>query len=531
MDQNSSGTEDIKGYDIEVNSITSDFISFGIKLSGSYTLDDIKRYTLSPMIYNKQLRKISHDFYNTNGQYHQVMNNQVSSPTLDYITTPIRKINKNTWNQREIFNRFIKAILHKRTTRDAIRTNLLDGFFVGILRSTDEKSGLYKDVGQGDIQTLDEIDAISLDKNTMIQPLNLDYCKIIGFVDGVQVAAFDMQYFDEFKHGGLIKEIKSYPNDFVRGYKEYKKDASKRWFALDPYKTMVLKFNSGVREPYGRPYCIAAMTDIKTQEDYEEGKNKVISELVSTLYALNLPEGKEKGTCSLNKSQQSALIEAVKNAVQKTSTTSKDIGYVSLPPGAELKNVQKDSSVIKDSLTDENSKKVSTSLAFAESALNGSSEGGASYASLQVNLDILSSRIFEVIERINEEYTRIFNYHLFGVKNPIIEFEYLMINQFNRKDIYSNAKELYGTASGSRRVLIATAGFNQDSYVRMMELEKFENMDEKFPPHLTSYTATDRADEVNPDNNLGGRPKMEDEDLSPSGQNTRSSGSNEQLNK
>ena len=42
----------------------------------------------------------------------------------------------------------------------------------------------------------------------MIQPLDLDYCKIVGFQNNVSIAAFDMQYFDQFKHGGLIHEIK-----------------------------------------------------------------------------------------------------------------------------------------------------------------------------------------------------------------------------------------------------------------------------------------------------------------------------------
>lgn len=515
--------------DIELNSITSSFMTFGVSLTDYYTLDDIKRYIQAPMTYNKQLRKISNDFYNSNGQYHQVINDQVSIPTLDYVTVPNGSTNNRTVKQRELFNKFIEKILHKRMTRDSVRTDLLEGFYVAILRSTDEQSGIYKNISFSDISSLDEIDALSIDKNTMIQPLNLDYCKIIGVVDGVQVAAFDMMYFDEYKHGGLIKEIKNYPKDFIIAYKEYKKDASKRWYMLNPYKTIVLKFNAGIREPFGRPYGISAFTDIKTQEDYEAGKNKVINELVSTLYALYLPEGKESGTCSLNKAQQGALISAVKDAVQKTNITTKDIGFLSLPPNAELKNVAKDSSIIQDTLTDENSKKVATSLGFAESALNGSSEGGASYASLQVNLDILSSRVFEILERISEEYTRVFNYHLFGTKDPIIRFEYLPINQFNRKDVYSNAKELYGTASGSRRYMIASSGFNQDSYIKMMELEKFEKLDEKFMPHLTSYTASDSGDKLNPDSNLGGRPETDDSELSPSGQATRSSGSNEQL--
>ena len=72
------------------------------------------------------------------------------------------------------------------------------------------------------VESLDRLEGLSLDDNFMIQPLDLDYCKIIGFQNNVSIAAFDMMYFDQFKYGGLLNEIKNYPRNFVKAYMDYK---------------------------------------------------------------------------------------------------------------------------------------------------------------------------------------------------------------------------------------------------------------------------------------------------------------------
>jgi hypothetical protein len=60
-----------------------------------------------------------------------------------------------------------------------------------------------------------------------------------------------------------------------------------------------------------------------------------------------------------------------------------------------------------------------------------------------------------------------------------------------------------------------------------MEMEKELGYDDKFLPHITSFTSSDSADKSNPDDNMGGRPESDKSDLSDSGIQTRSNGGNE----
>ena len=62
--------------------------------------------------------------------------------------------------------------------------------------------------------------------------------------------------------------------------------------------------------------------------------------------------------------------------------------------------------------------------------------------------------------------------------------------------------------------------------MKVMDFEKEMNYDESYPPHITSYTATDNADNANADGNLGGRPRKSDSELTDSGVQTRTSGGN-----
>ena len=392
-------------------------------------------------------------------------------------------------------------INHKRTTRDILRHLDIDGMYVGILRDT-TANNTDPDTSIG-IDTLRRLEGLSLDNNFMIQPLDLDYCKIIGFQNNVSIAAFDMQYFDQFKYGGLVNEIKNFPLEFADAYIAYKKDASKRWFKLDYRTTIALKSKSDEEEPYGRPYGLSALFKMRMEEDYENSQYKLIQELASSIYYLILPEGEKKGVCSLSKQQQQNTIDAFKNAVKLNTSQSNGtkISTLTLAPGTTIDRLTKDSALLKDTLSEENMKKISTALGFASSALNAASEGGASYSSLQVNIDLVLSQIFQHVEEIANEITRVLNYHIGNQPKDYIDFKYLRTSIMNQDKMYDRAKELYATGSGSLKMWIASAGFDVEDYMSIMEEELEEGIYDKFTPHMTSYT-------MNGDNE-GGAPAKE----------------------
>lgn len=512
--------------EIELNSLSYSSFSLGRLDTDNVSMSDLKQYVKYPMIYNEILRTISRQSYCLNGIYGQSIDRMIALPTLSYITT-LRNKSQQMKNKKNKFNTLLKILNIDRTTRDILRHLFIDGSYVGVLRDTTANNKNI-DTGAMTIEALDRLEGLSLDDNFMIQPLDLDYCKIVGFQNNVSIAAFDMMYFDQFKYGGLLNEIKNFPKEFMKAYLDYKKDASKRWFILDYRKTIALKAKANEIEAYGIPYGISAFTDMKSSSDYDDSQYQLISELASSIYFLILPEGEKKGSCSLNKTQQDNVIDAFKNAVKiNTNSNIAKISTLSLAPGTQIDRLSKDSSLIKDTLSDENIKKVSTNLGIASSALNAESNS-ANLGSLQINLDLISAQVFQYVNEIAKEETRVINEHLGILPNSYIDIKYLPITWLNKDSMYSKSKDLYTLAGGSRKFLIACAGFDVDDYLSAMDEEIEENFDEKYPPHITSFTASDDADTANEDGNLGGRPKKDEKDLKASGLITRNLQSNEQ---
>lgn len=55
-------------------------------------------------------------------------------------------------------------------------------------------------------------------------------------------------------------------------------------------------------------------------------------------------------------------------------------------------------------------------------------------------------------------------------------------------------KDLYTSGRGSLIAWIAATGWNPDAYLSLMEYEKDEGFDEKFPVHATSFTMSKNSD-------------------------------------
>jgi len=514
-------------YNVETNSLqfSQAFYSSPYRSTEGLTMDNLQSYMRYPMIYNSILREISRQSYNMNGLYSNAINYMVSIPTLSYITINRNK-EKSFKKKKTNFNNIVRLLNHEKTTRDIVRHMLIDGMYVGILRDT---TATNKDIvpRSGMIESIQRLEGLSLDDNFMIQPLDLDYCKIVGFQNNVNIAAFDMMYFNQFNYSGFLNEIRNYPSDFLQAYLDYKDDASKSWYVLDYKTTIALKFSSDIDEAYGRPMGLAAFDDIKFDSDYTNSQYKLIQELASSIYYLILPQGEKAGSCAINNTQQTELREAFQNAVRiNTTGTQAKISTITLPPNSSIDKVTKDSSLLKDTLSSENIKKISTSLGFASSALNAASEGAASYSSLAVNIDLVSSQVFQIVNEVACEYTRVINY-LMGIKpNDFITLKYLPISWLNKTDMSTKAKELYLQGRGSLSFWIASSGFDVDDYISMMDMENEEDWDSKYVIHLTSYTARESDTMAG---GSGGAPEKALGELSPSGEKTKTSGSNKSV--
>jgi hypothetical protein len=105
---------------------------------------------------------------------------------------------------------------------------------------------------------------------------------------------------------------------------------------------------------------------------------------------------------------------------------------------------------------------------------------------------------------------------------------YLNTSSLNADSQYEKYKDLYTFAGGSRIMLYSSVCGNSQLYIKLMDFEKSEDYDSIYLPHISSFTASDNADNPNPNGNLGGRPKNKAGDLTDSGIQTRTNGGNKQ---
>lgn len=288
-------------YDVEINSTDINMYSFFSDFNNYYTESQLKQYVANPMYYHNQLSNIAKSMYSKNGVFGQTISKMTAAPSLDFVAIPPTSLKESQENIDKVNYIMKRKINHKLSTRDCIFNALITGEYIAILRDTKAKRNLPP---SNPWATSDKIEGLAFKDNMMLQPLDLDYTRFDGFMNGDYSVSFDMQYFDQFKGSGLVGEIKNYPSNFIKGYNEYKKDASKRWLRLDQKTTFAYKYRGSITESHGRSLGLFAMIDILFSEDYTDSQRSNMRENSSTIRFMTLPEGEKKGSCSLNRDQQ-----------------------------------------------------------------------------------------------------------------------------------------------------------------------------------------------------------------------------------
>ncbi|WP_249312000.1 hypothetical protein [Congzhengia minquanensis] len=523
-------TEDFSySYDVETNSYedasTINLFSRYSDIFDYYTEEQLKKYVTQPMLYHKELMRISERMYNKNGTYGQTVAKMTASPTLDYIAMPNGSTQKAKLSIDKANHIMRHKLNHKLITRDCLHNALVYGEYVAIWRDTKAKR-----ITKNNAYSIsDKIEGLAFIDNMMLQPLDLDYVRFEGFANGDYVVSFDMSYFDRFKGNGLVGEIKNYPSNFIRGYTEYKKDSNKRWLLLNQETTFAYKYRASILESHGRMLGLFALLDILFSEEYTDSQRNNMRENSSNIRYMTLPEGEKKGSCSLNKDQQTNQYNAFKKAVNIDDQNKKNkIGRTTtlkLAPGTVIGKLDSDNTFLTNTLTKENNECISTSLGLAISALNGGGQG-ASYSTLSVNIDLMLAEVFQMLEQIQWQYTKLINNYLELSEEDWIDIVYLKTSTLNQESAFSTAKDLYLSAGGSRTWLYAVGSGDSNTYLRLMEMEKELEYDDRFLPHPTSYTLSNSMDKATVDENSGGAPKKKNSELSDLGVQTRTNGGN-----
>lgn len=518
--------ESIYSNSIEINSFTDvSFSNFFSDILSYYSEEQLRQYVSSPMRYHRQLMKVSEIMYNLDGVYGQTVSKMTSAPSLDFVIVPSGDMNKAKKNIQKAHNIFKYKINHKLSSRDCIFNSLLYGEYVAVWRDTKAK----RVKRPAAYATGDKIEGSGFVDNMMLQPLDLEYVRFEGFSNGDYVTSFDLSYFDLFKGSNLVGEIRNYPKEFLIGYNAYRKDVSKRWMYLNQKTTFAYKFHAANNESHGRMLGLQALRDILFATDYTDSQRANMYENSSSIQYMELPSGERPGSCSLNVEQQKNQYEAFKRAIRNSESNKRNkVGSTTtlkLAPGTKIGRVQTGDTFLKNTLTEENNTSISTDLGLAIGALNAT--GDASYSALAVNIDLLLSEVFSMLEQISFQYTKLINNYLELDDDEKLEFVYLHTSTLNGEEQFNRYKDLFMVGAGSRIYMYSAATGDAQTYMKVMDYEKEMGMDNIYLPHITSYTSSDSSDKENPDGNLGGRPRKDKGNMTDAGLATRNNGGNE----
>lgn len=477
---------------------------FGCNLYDEFTPEEIRSIVKDPIANHDLTRRLAMFVYNSEGVVTNSIDYMVSLPCLDRVIYGKKrlfgktKLNKN----KDLMLSTLENINDKQFIRDALFTDMNEGNCFYYFEVTKKPNDNTKALSDYDVENI--IELCDMGMNASVIPLPYEYTKIVGRKNNRNVIAFNLRYFDEkcVTQDEKNRKLKKYPTEIRNGYLQWKKGnfAGNNWLILDNKRTIAHKIKCKISEPWGRPLAIAAIADILYQNEFVDTKRNVLKELNNRIIVQTLPEGKDKGSCALTKTQQQDQHDKVKQAVM-TKNNRGGTSFFTVSAGTKIDTLNVGTTDIFDSknegdLTD----KIALDLGVAASLLNGS--GSGNYSSQQNNLELINAQLYTWIQELQDELNFVINENIIKDKRNKVEVYYLPTSLVNRQQFFDMMKSLYLQASGSMTMLIASTGINPDIYFNILDEEYDNKIFDKYVPHLTSNT-------ISKDDQVGGRPKTD----------------------
>lgn len=476
-----------------------------------YSIKEIRSFTKNPLSHITEIRRMAHWAYHTNGVVASAIDYMKSMHTLDgVVVCKARKFDgsrpKNYRMNKSKMEATLNTIRYKQIIRDGIFKDANDGMYVAYFETVYSTPDMRTVLTDYDIQNITEINAIGM--NATVIPLPVGYVKIVGRRNNSYQIAFDLRYFDNYPDDEARKQkLAGFPREIQEGWIKYSNsDTSAPWLILNNDKTIVTKIKSDISDPYGIPFAIAALDDISYAQYFVDTKRNVLDSVNNQIVYETFPEGKEKGTSALTEKQQRQQHDMVKNALASKSRNSSGTSFFSLASGTKLDSISLDVSLLDEKNENSIVDSVNKDIGVAASALDGSSAGN--YSSATLNLELVSANVYTWIEDIVDELNKCINKNIINDPSCRVEFYVLPITMVNRDKIVDYMSALYARGKGSLYAWIASTGFNPDNYIALMEYELQEDFENRYPVHRTSFTITGKDDPEHEDHNQGkgGRP-------------------------
>ena len=503
---------------------TQDVYARSVFYSGcAYNIADIRDFMRNPMVNIKQLRELSRWAYSTNGVISTAIDYLKSLYTLDGVIVAkrgVKSAKKDYDKNRAKAQAALNTIRYKEMIRDAIFKDARDGMYAAYLEIAESPRERRVSLTDWEVGQIVELSAF--DMNAAVIPLPIEYVRIIGRRNNSYVIAFDLRYFDGFADDEVReRKLKGFPREIQNGWKNYSENKlNGEWLILDNHKTIVTKIKSEINDPYGLPFAIAALDDAAYAQYFIDTKRGVLDGVNNQIIYQTYPEGKTKGTSALSSQQQQDQHNLIKNALNTHNQNGSGIAFFSLASGTKLDRIPIDLSLLDEKNENAIKEDINKDIGFSAAALDGSASGN--YATANLNLELVAANVYGWIADIVEELNKVLNKNIIRDTSCRIELYILPVTLVNRDKMVGYMSDLYARGKGSLTAWIAATGMSPDNYIALMEYEREQDFENRFPVHKTSFTIS--RDAANSDKNNGGRPS-EDTD-NPANVQNRTNGGN-----
>lgn len=482
--------------DAFIDNFSADIFSSGI--ISDITPEDLQQYFKNPDRNIDILSDITEYFYISTGEIHMLFELLESLPTLNYRIESFEQPANHDKYVSQI-NKTLHKVKHKRLTRDIIKQTASDGTLTGIWLGN--KNNLYPYI---------------FDSPKYAFPA---YRR-----NGEWVVNFDLEYIDKkFKDFGkkvFFQNLSPYITEqqynlYVRTRSEdhrYVELPQNRSFVVN---THTLKRNQGL----GTGWANSALFDILHKRKLKNVEQSIANKIINAIAILTIGSDKLDGkyaNLQLGRSVKQKITAGVKKALEKSKDG--NVPVVGIPEFATLEFPDVKADGLDGKKFEHVNDDIQSSVGVSSAIVNGK---GGNNASSKMNISVFYRRIGVLLENIESDmYQKMINIIL-----PVKERDnYYMVYD---KDQPLTTKEQLDALSKladkgwSVKHLVNKIGLNFEQYLEQTLLETEEmRLQERIKPYQTSFTMTSEEEL--------GAPKKSDDEISPEGESTRTSGKNEE---
>jgi len=450
-----------------------------------YKKSDIKKFLQNPSQYEAALREVGSHLYYSVQEYKNLIHYFSKMLTFDSVLVPDTVDPTIYNNQKKILASFYDNLQFLQDYNLKYKLGLVTDVIV----KEDLWFGYERSDGAG---------------NYLWQRLPSNYCKMAGMdLFETYVYTFDFSYFDNKN-----VSLENYDSEFAEKYQKYRSNQVNRWQKLDGAKAICFKFDESV--VFGLPSFSGMFEELfKLEEvkDLQETSNKVDNyKLLVQRIPMETGKDVKAGNFLISETDAAKFHGGLRKNIPDgigATTTPMEISAISL----KSQNSGEEDLVAKE-----------TRNLFATAGVSqlvfSSKDGGSIGLSMSVKND--STIMFSLLRQYETWCRKRFKLKNGASNKYRWKLNFLNITQYNKDEEF---KKLIQSAQGgySKLFVSASLGLTQSDHLGLTELEDtILNITEKMKPLVSSHTQ----------NGEGGKPPIDEGNLSENGAKQRDNSSN-----